>query len=177
MKYYIIRNGEPFGPLEKHELLGQGLTPDSDVWHEGLPQWVKASTVPELNDLFEDSAFGTYARDYSNIGQGAYPPPSYPRPQYIPHTNWLPWAVTATVLGFLCSCIGMIFGIVGIVQANKANRYYAEGIQMAGDSANSTARTMTIIAFVIAAIGLGYTLVMLSSGNVSAVMEMIQNMN
>ncbi len=67
----------------------------------------------------------------------------------VPHTNWLPWAVVATVAAFLLSCIGMIFGIIGIVQANKANTAYQRGDFSIGDSANSTARLMTIIAFVL----------------------------
>lgn len=70
------------------------------------------------------------------------------------HTNWLPWAIVATVLGFFTSCIGIIFGIIGIVQANKANNFYAQGFDQEGDSANSNARTMTIIGFVFAGIGI-----------------------
>lgn len=175
MKYYIIRNRQPFGPLEKHELQAYGLTRDSDVWHEGLPQWVKAGTVPALADLFEESAFGAYTQP----GQAApySPPPSYNLPEPIPHTNWLPWAIVAAVLGFVFSCIGMIFGIVGIVQANKANRYYAEGVRVAGDSANTTAKTMTIIGYVIAALGLAWTIWLLSQGNMSAFIEAMERLN
>lgn len=67
-------------------------------------------------------------------------------------TNWLPWAIVATVLGFFTSCFGVIFGIIGIIQANKANTLYARGYEREGDAANSNARIMTIIGLVIAAI-------------------------
>jgi hypothetical protein len=136
---------------------------------------VKASTIPELADLFEESAFGAY----TEVGQaGAFPPPPRPaQPEFIPHTNWLPWAVLATVLGFMSSCIGMVFGIVAIVQANKANRYYAEGVQIAGDSANSTAKTMTIIGLVIAVIGLLYSIYLVSTGDFTQLIEILDKLD
>ena len=66
----------------------------------------------------------------------------------------MPWAITSTVLGFLCYCIGCIFGIIAIVKANDANNLYREGrIEMA-EKENSTARTMTIIAFAATARGI-----------------------
>ena len=74
------------------------------------------------------------------------------RPNF--RTNWLPWAIVATVLGFFTSCIGAIFGIIGIVQANKANTFYAQGYEREGDSANSNARIMTIIGLIFAALGI-----------------------
>lgn len=70
------------------------------------------------------------------------------------HTNWLPWAIGATVVGFLFSCIGAIFGIIGIVQANKANGLYTAGFEGEADQANNTAKVMTIIAYVLAGVGL-----------------------
>ena len=82
-------------------------------------------------------------------------------------------AVVATVAAFLLSCIGMIFGIIGIVQANKANTAYQRGDFSIGDSANSTARLMTIIAFVFAAIGLFGSIWIFRS---SDFMENYQNM-
>lgn len=69
-------------------------------------------------------------------------------------TNWLPWAIVATIIGFMFSCIGGIFGIIGIVQANKANAAYLQGDNITGDAANSSARTMTIIGLVMGGIGL-----------------------
>lgn len=186
-QYYIIINGQQTGSMTKEALKYSGIQPSTYVWRAGLPDWVLASQLPELADLFiDDSAFETYAADnrygqpqqpgygqpQSGYGQsqqpyqqGSYPPPpnngyySYGGPS-IQHFNWLGWAIAGTVLGALFSCIGMIFGIIGITQANKANRYYAEGWEEKGDVANSSARTMTIISLVIAGIGL----IMLASG-------------
>lgn len=69
-------------------------------------------------------------------------------------TNWLPWAIVATVVGFFASCIGAIFGIIAIVQANKANTLYAQGFDSEGDAANSNAKIMTIIGLIFAGIGI-----------------------
>lgn len=70
------------------------------------------------------------------------------------HTNWLGWAIVATVLGALTSCFGLIFGVIGIVQANKANRFYSQGYEREGDVANSSAKIMTIIGLVIAGLAI-----------------------
>ncbi len=66
-EYYIIRDGERFGPFNADQLPYEGLTPDSLVWRPGLTDWQAASTLPELSHLLsspaepEESAFGTYA--------------------------------------------------------------------------------------------------------------------
>ena len=78
-------------------------------------------------------------------------------------TNWLPWAIVATIVGFFASCIGVIFGIIAIVQANKANTLYAQGFDREGDAANSNAKIMTIIGLIFAAIGI---IVAFSFGNI-----------
>lgn len=69
------------------------------------------------------------------------------------HTNWLPWAILGSVLG-LCSCLGLIFGIIGIVNANKANTYYMMGDEINGDISNSNAKSMTLISLILGALGI-----------------------
>ena len=83
------------------------------------------------------------------------------RPSF--RTNWLPWAIVATIVGFFASCLGAIFGIIGIVQANKANTLYAQGFDREGDQANSNAKIMTIIGLILAGIGI---LIAISFGGV-----------
>lgn len=177
MDYFVIINGVQAGPFPKNQLMTVGLQPDSFVWRQGLPDWVRAESLPELADIFmNDSAFGGYARPEEPVnpyaGQypyGQHPPyggqqPPYSQhpdpysvygrnPQPIQHTNWLPWAIVGTIFGALFSCIGMIFGIIGITKANAANRFYNEGFEENGNMSNSSARTMTIIALVLGGIG------------------------
>lgn len=70
-----------------------------------------------------------------------------------PHTDWAPWAIGGIILG-LCSCIGLIFGIIGLINANKANAYYIAGDDLNGDIANSSAKSMTLVSLIIGGIGL-----------------------
>lgn len=81
-------------------------------------------------------------------------------------TNWLPWAIGATVAGFLFACFGAIFGIIGIVQANKANTLYQTGFDAEADQANNTAKIMTIIGYVLAFVGLVISGFMLKTGGI-----------
>lgn len=81
-----------------------------------------------------------------------------------PHTNWLPWAIVSTVLNCIFSCIGIIFSIIGIVQANKANSLYQMGNNMEADAANSNAKVMTIISFVFAGLGVLVLISLIGTG-------------
>ncbi len=71
MNYYIICNGRQIGPVSKEELLNYGLTPNSMVWTEGMPNWASAYTVPELRDLLRQRR--TTPPPYENQS-GTYPP-------------------------------------------------------------------------------------------------------
>ena len=72
------------------------------------------------------------------------------------------WAIISTVIGFFCSCIGMIFGIIAIVKANNANKFYQMGDKNLGDYYNSSARTWTIVAFIVTGIALVLSIIYLS---------------
>ena len=164
--------------------LHPALTPETLVWKPGIENWTAAKNFPELlpafinqqnqsqnqsqtppeyksvnpegNNQFANNPqyqsnhtyhnHNRYYERYDNRYQNGY------RPNM--RTNWLPWAIVATIVGFFASCIGAIFGIIGIVQANKANTLYAQGYDLEGDAANSNARIMTIIGLIFAAIGI-----------------------
>ncbi len=52
MSYFLAVGSEQRGPFAKEQLLSQGLAPQTLVWAEGMPQWVRADSVPELASLF-----------------------------------------------------------------------------------------------------------------------------
>lgn len=166
-KYFLIIDGVQSGPLGYNELRSAGITPDTPVWRTGLDNWVKASTLPELTPLFQPYSEQPYysQQPYSQQPYGQRPMYTRTAPNGLPiaHTNWMTWAIVGTILGFLCCMIGMIFGIIGIVNANKANRFYNEGNATLGDSANSTARTMTIISLVFGALGIPASIYILTT--------------
>lgn len=178
-QYYIISDGAQKGPYSFDQLRMMGLDPNTYVWTPGMEDWKKAADMPQLASLFglteeEESAFGGYARPEE---PAPYRPQAQVPPvqQYnIPHTNWQPWAICATVVGALFSCIGMIFGIIGIVNASKANKYYMMGDEVNGKMSNSTARTMTIIGLALALVGIVLSILGLPF---KIATELMQNLN
>lgn len=184
-RWFAMINGQQVGPYTIETLISMGLTPHTPVWRNGMADWAEASSVPEIMKHFASTP--PPHNGFNNRSQG-YGNPNYARQtQYGPNTsgnaynngwnngygnqygngmnnngwnnqgqriNWLPWAIVATIVGFCFSCIGAIFGIIGIVNANKANGLYAAGYDDMGDQANNTAKIMTIIGFVLAGIGL-----------------------
>lgn len=56
MQYWAHINGTQYGPVEKEQLIGLGLTPESYVWYNGLEDWTQAKDVADLADLFPAKA-------------------------------------------------------------------------------------------------------------------------
>ena len=65
MEYYIVLNGVKEGPFALEELKAKGVTESTLVWKNGLTDWVKASTLPE-------------------VMQALYTAPAAPQPQAAP---------------------------------------------------------------------------------------------
>ena len=51
-EYYYENKGQKVGPLSKAALKGK-VSKDTLVWTDGLENWIAASQLPELNDLFQ----------------------------------------------------------------------------------------------------------------------------
>lgn len=152
--YYIIINDQQQGPFAKEELLSRGLTPQTMVWCQGMPDWMPASSVHDLNDLFARPQQTQYQQPYQQ-------PYQYPQQPVGTFTNWLPWAIVGTVLG-ICSCIGLVLGIIGITKANGANNAYKCGDYDLARSVNNSARTLTILSLVFDGIGILFNIAFLA---------------
>lgn len=74
MKYYIAENGQPAGPFEPQELMNHGLTVNSLVWAEGMPNWISASQVPELAALLSGTPFNPVNVDMTTPQMPQTPP-------------------------------------------------------------------------------------------------------
>ena len=182
--YYMVVDEQSTGPYTYEQIIiNPALKPETLVWKPGIDNWVAAKTLPEFVSLFNNFGnFEEPNYKYQQTPPEYKQAPNNPfanNPQYNHNhsyhnrnqyynrydnsrngyrpairTNWLPWAIVATVLGFFTSCIGAIFGIIGIVQANKANTLYAQGYDGEGDAANSNARIMTILGLIFAGLGI-----------------------
>ena len=58
-KWFIVYNGQQVGTLTKYELINYGLSPDSSVWCQGMPDWRPAGVIPELADAIGMSPAGS----------------------------------------------------------------------------------------------------------------------
>lgn len=176
--WFAMLNGRRLGPATVTELLAAGVNANTPVWHNGMADWANASTQREFNERFnvntppnfgQQSHYGQQPNfsfgqqpnfnQRSNFGQQ----PNFGQPA---RQNWLPWAIGATVVGFIFSCVGAIFGIIAIVQANKANGMYAAGFDSEADQINNSAKSMTIIAYILAGVGLIFSGFLFRSGGI-----------
>lgn len=136
--YYIIVNDIQQGPYRKEDLPSLGLKADTPVWKEGMENWQRADSVEELKPYF------------IRIGQ----PEHIPFPSYGGRkSQWMALSIVATVLG-LCSCIGLVIGIIAIVKCSNANNYYRCGDNEMGERADASAKTLAIVALCFDGLGI-----------------------
>lgn len=154
--YYMIINGTQAGPFEIEMLPSKGLRADTMVWAPGMDEWQRADSVEELLPYLPTRNTNPYANQRNNYYGGGYENPVRRKSQ------WMTLSIVATVLG-LCSCIGLVLGIIAITKCNTANRYYAVGEDMMGESYDNSARTLAIIALI--ADGLGLIISMIFNSN------------
>lgn len=66
-QYFIAKDGKQTGPYSLEEVRSMSLSPDTLVWYNGMENWAKAATLPELEDLFtSDSNEPAQAPNVSN---------------------------------------------------------------------------------------------------------------
>lgn len=79
-EWYILYNGQQVGPMTRDQLLSYGLTPNTQVWCTGMPQWAPVYTIPELMSLINNP--------YPNPGPNPCPNPNPgPGPRPAPGPN------------------------------------------------------------------------------------------
>ncbi|MDE6076772.1 MAG: DUF4339 domain-containing protein, partial [Muribaculaceae bacterium] len=79
-EYYLIINETQRGPFAFEQLAAQGLNPDMLVWRAGLPDWTRASELPELFELMNVS--DPYASVNGRFGQDTNGGDGYKHNQY-----------------------------------------------------------------------------------------------
>ncbi len=148
MKYYVIINGQQTGPVEESQLLGMGVTRDTQVWREGMPQWQAAGMVPELAYLFAGGGaaggnYGGYAGGYGTSSGQGFQPPMQPMPK-----TWLVESILVTI--FCC----LPFGIVGIVNAAAVSSSYNMGNFALAQEKSNAAKKWTMWGLIVGIVGI-----------------------
>ncbi len=96
-----------------------------------------------------------YGNQAPNQGQSfGFNGGQYGDPNVQVNTNWKTLSIIATVVGFLFSCVGGIVGIFAILEANKAEKATIMGNYLQAKSNWSSCKTLSIISFVLAGIGI-----------------------
>lgn len=99
-QWYILYNGQQVGPMEEEQLVNYDLNPNSQVWCEGMPQWVAAFTIPALMTLINDNRM--------RMGQTAPQQPGCPpmAPGYIQNSYVSNTGKDKTAAGILAILLG-----------------------------------------------------------------------
>lgn len=175
MEIYIHANGSNMGPYSLEQLKDLGISPDTPVWYNGLPDWTPAGVAPATRELFfapspdkaivpEEPSAETQATPASGesappipsgqqgynpnqgyYGRQGYNPQGYP---YGPGQQGPPPSYLAwAIISTLCCCIP--FGVVAIVYASKVNSLWARGDMYGAKKASERAQMWTILAIVL----------------------------
>ena len=163
-------NGQQMGPMPAEQLRNYGLNPQSMVWGEGMPNWVAASTVPELAAMMSGPQ-QPYGPQIQQPAYGATMPLGNRGMQPIaqPVDNHKTLAIVATIVSFLFSCIGVIPGIIALVFSSKVDTYESSGQRDNAIKAATTAKICCYISFFFAAIGLAFNIWIFSIGGLSSI--------
>ena len=144
--YYIDAQRQTVGPFTVSQLAAEGIRPDTLVWCEGMPEWIRASNIPELQSILCSNVPpmpGYQGNQYQQAGASNQPSnaPQYEKPQsYL----WL--GILTTIL----CCLP--FGIVSIVYASKVDSYWYAGKYDAARDSSLKARNWGIASAVSAAV-------------------------
>jgi len=138
-QYYYTDGTNKFGPMSLDELKTKSLTADTLVWYEGMDNWIAASQVEELREMFGVNVPPPISAtenqsNQQNIGGQATAPVAPPK-------TWLVESILVTL--FCC----LPFGIVGIVNASKVESQFNVGNYQAAEKASKEAAKWTKLGF------------------------------
>lgn len=125
-EYYILNGSEQQGPLPIEQLRGR-VTPQTLVWREGLPDWIRAGDLPELSGLL--------------VPAGTVPPPTQGQTVGTKPKDYLVESILVTL--FCC----MVFGILGIVYSVQANSAFSSGNIAAANEFSAKAKQWVTYGF------------------------------
>lgn len=180
--WFAMINGTQVGPATVAELISKGLNESTPVWRAGIPDWVAASSQPEIMEVLlnrnNPSDNNTQVPPYGNYRNNGYQNNGYQNSGYqnsgyqnsgyqnngyqnndVEYKDLQTQAIVVTIVAFFVSCIGAIFGIIAIVNSNKANNFYRQGDYGMAAHSNSTAKTMIKVAWILAAVGFVFNII------------------
>lgn len=129
--YFIDSDGITQGPVTLNHFKENHINGHSWVWHEGLPQWVEAHTVPSLRSYMRSDlpiSFST-KKGIVDFGKERIKTPNaaiLTQSEMDQLRSRIPksWLIESILVTVFC-CVP--FGIVGIVYASRVATYWRKG--------------------------------------------------
>jgi hypothetical protein len=122
MKKYFLHNGrEQQGPFDLEDLKAKQITGDTMVWYEGLSEWSKASSVPELQSILSQTPPPFQSKT----------PPTFNQVNTSPSTNPSKIHALGTIFGSIGSFLfsigrGLAIVIVVLIAVVLGIKYFTE---------------------------------------------------
>lgn len=149
--FYIDSEGKQKGPFSLDELKSEQVRRETLMWTQGMPEWLRAYDVVELQPLFDVST--TAHNQYEETApqqQVAYQQTIAQNVPVMPK-SWMVESILVTILPFLlCGNILSLIGIAAIVNASKVESLYHSGLYAKSKEASDNAARWTKITFWIA---------------------------
>ena len=123
--FHVGKNGQTSGPFSMDQLMEMArtgaLSPDDLVWGQGMADWQRADSLPEVQAAFPAGPPGSPPPPSAVAPGYSQPPPSPAGVAGLPSgpaTNT--FAIVGLVCGIIsvllaCCCYGLPFNILGIV--------------------------------------------------------------
>lgn len=106
--YYLTADKQQMGPIAPEDFNAYGITADTFIWREGMPDWVKVSQVPSLMQYLSAPVYNTTSAQPA-------------QPMTTPPSSNLIWAILSTILCCLPT------GIYAIIRASKVDSLWNQG--------------------------------------------------
>ncbi len=85
MEFYVIINDQEQGPFTMDQLATMGITPETEVWTQGMADWQQAGDVPALTTLLQQLEFQRHTAPATPPARAFVTQPRpVPQPQYEP---------------------------------------------------------------------------------------------
>lgn len=180
--YFIVENNKQAGPFSLEQLAAKGITPETNVWTDGMANWTPASQVSELQFLFAPQtppipqAQAPEPEPAPTYEQPLYEQPSYNSYQSQPEDtnagsseyNPMPkdyktQSIIILVASFLCcpGIINTVLGILALLENNKIEEMYRLGNYAAAQAASDKAGKYCKIGFILMAVGIVLEIILL----------------
>ena len=120
MKYYLIENSEKSGPFSIEDLEKKEIYKDTLVWAKGMDDWTKASNIPMLKDIIDQTP-----PPFNNTSQKSETPPPPPNSNKA-IDNYFGYKLATKGERFLACLIGSIIILIPIALLTKGEAYRSD---------------------------------------------------